>query len=521
MARWWRQAHGRLLSGSSRPAGLGPVSELLRQTQRRLLSTPSTTDVAGTAAAVARAAGLQRQVSKHVRLTRLVSSRNLTPSKPRIVIVGTGWGGYTLCNALDKDKYDVQVISPSNHFLFTPLLPSSVVGTLEFRAIQEPVRTVAGLGGYYQAKASRVDVENRQVYCNEIFHGTEFRVEYDYLIVACGAKTNTFNTPGVGEREGKEVFFLKNLHHARQIRNRILECFERAAIHLTDEQERDRLLSVVVVGGGPTNCELVGELQDFIKHDVAKWYPDLIEHISIHIIERAPRLLTSFDPSISDIVVRKFKKRGIDVRLGVGVTSFESVRSAAVLSDGTEIPVGVMVWSAGLQQVNFVENGLPDVDKGPGNRIVVDDHLRIASNDKLDGRVFALGDCAVNLTEPLAPLAQAAAQQAKYLAKAFNNAPQGAGVTLPPQALDEAMPDPFKYWSIGSLVTFGGWKGAVDMTAVGDQNKSVRLGYLYGIMSFLMWRSAYLLKQNSWSNRFLIVAFWAKSLVFGRDISRF
>ena len=120
---------------------------------------------------------------------------------------------------------------------------------MEFRAVQEPVRTIKGLSEYYQAKARDLDTENQIVHCEDVFKGVKFDVSYDYLVVSVGNKTNTFNTPGVAEREGHAVYFLKHLYHARQIRNRILECFERAGNPTITKLERDRLLSFVVVGG--------------------------------------------------------------------------------------------------------------------------------------------------------------------------------------------------------------------------------------------------------------------------------
>ena len=122
------------------------------------------------------------------------TSTATTHRKPRVLILGSGWGGFTLARRLDKSLYDVRVISPANHFLFTPLLPSTAVGTLEFRAIQEPVRTIQGLGHYYQAKASGIDMENRVVTCEDLYKKTKFDVPYDYLCVSAGKKSNTFNT---------------------------------------------------------------------------------------------------------------------------------------------------------------------------------------------------------------------------------------------------------------------------------------------------------------------------------------
>jgi NADH dehydrogenase FAD-containing subunit len=113
--------------------------------------------------------------------------------RPRVVILGSGWAGFTLARRLDKSRYEVRVISPANHFLFTPLLPSTAVGTLEFRAIQEPVRTIEGLDKYYQAKATNIDLEEGKVTCEDSYSRSVFEVPYDYLCVAGRMKSNTFH----------------------------------------------------------------------------------------------------------------------------------------------------------------------------------------------------------------------------------------------------------------------------------------------------------------------------------------
>ena len=124
-----------------------------------------------------------------------------TARKPRVVVLGSGWGGNKVARYLDKSKFDVRVVSPANHFLFTPLLPSTAVGTLEFRAVQEPVRTIKGLGKYHQAKAQTLDVENRIVNCRDIFSGDTFDINYDFLVISAGCKTNTFAVPGVTQEQ--------------------------------------------------------------------------------------------------------------------------------------------------------------------------------------------------------------------------------------------------------------------------------------------------------------------------------
>jgi NADH dehydrogenase/NADH:ubiquinone reductase (non-electrogenic) len=203
------------------------------------------------------------------------------------------------------------------------LLPGTAVGTLEFRAIQEPVRTIIGLGEYYQAKARSIDTTNKIIHCQDIFKKENmFNIKYDYLMVATGNKTNTFNIPGIDSHEGNSILFLKHLYHARQIRNRILECFERASnINVSvNQDERQRLLSFIVVGGGPTSCEFITELYDFIYDDVSKWYPDLKNEIKLTLVEAGDGLLGSFHQSLSEYYLMKLQKRNVDVRLKTAVT---------------------------------------------------------------------------------------------------------------------------------------------------------------------------------------------------------
>ena len=183
---------------------------------------------------------------------------NITQGRKKILIVGSGWAGFRAASDLDKNKFEVNLVSPRNYFLFTPLLPSTAVGTLEFRAIQEPVRTIPNIN-YFQAYVDRFDFQSRRAYCRDAFlAGHSFEMQYDYLIIAAGCETNTFNVKGV---EGtKNVFFLKQLSDSRAIRSRLIECFERASSPGTSPEELTRLLTFVVVGGGPTNVGTLGEM---------------------------------------------------------------------------------------------------------------------------------------------------------------------------------------------------------------------------------------------------------------------
>lgn len=183
-------------------------------------------------------------------------------SKPSVVILGGGWAGYRTAMDIDKSKYDVKLVAPRNHFLFTPLLPSTAVGTLEFRCIEEPIRVIKDLT-YYQATCEGIDFTAKKVKCKDAFKdGDEFEVTYDKLVIACGSDNNTFGIKGVETSEN--VFFLKQLSHARGIRNRLIECFERASSPACTEEERKQLLTFIIVGGGPTSIEFAAEVYDFL-----------------------------------------------------------------------------------------------------------------------------------------------------------------------------------------------------------------------------------------------------------------
>ncbi|KAJ1615894.1 pyridine nucleotide-disulfide oxidoreductase-domain-containing protein [Pavlovales sp. CCMP2436] len=338
-------------------------------------------------------------------------SSSAVSAKERVLILGSGWGGFKIARDLDKAKCEVTLVSPANHFLFTPLLPSTAVGTLEFRCIQEPVRTIPHVR-YVQAKARSVDLEHQVVTCRDVFgNEREFDVPYDRLVVAVGNKTSTFGIPGVAEREGKQVFFLKHLFHARQIRNRILELFELADMPGLSAEQRRRLLSFVVVGGGPTSCEFVSELHDFLRSDVARWYPDMTQDVRVTLVEAGPNLLGPFDRVLQKHARTLFDLRGIVVRTSVAVervvdgatAAGEAELPEAQLSDGSSISFGLMVWSAGLAPVKFVEE--LQLPVGRGGRLLVDGCCRVHGHEAA-GDLFAIGDCAINEAAPLAQLAQ-------------------------------------------------------------------------------------------------------------------
>jgi len=424
---------------------------------------------------------------------------------------------------LDKSKYSVDVVSPRNHFLFTPLLASTAVGTLEFRAIQEPTRTITNLA-YQQATVTSVDLERKIVHCEDAFvQGHSFQLEYDALILATGSETNTFGVKGISV--ANNVFFLKQLQDARAIRNRLIECFERASSPGCTADEQQQFLTFVVVGGGAINIEFASELHDFIERDVKRSYPDLIGKSKIVVIEASEKILGSFDTSLVSYVSKLFEKRRIEVLTKTSVKEIVDGK-IAILSNG-ELPFGLMVWSTGIKQMPLVQNLPTTVCRAPrGGRLVIDKHLRLKASSSssssstststtIDG-VFAIGDCAGDEFSPLPCLAQVASQQGIYLAKTFNS-----------HAFEDVLASKenikgFTYHHLGMMMTVGSWKGVVDATHVGTEESPIDNGpKLKGFAAFVLWRAAYLTKQVSITNKILLLVYWTKTMIFGRDISRF
>jgi NADH dehydrogenase FAD-containing subunit len=251
----------------------------------------------------------------------------------------------------------------------------------------------------------------------------------------------------------------------------------------------------------------------------------------------------SFDPSLVEHYGRGLQKRGIRVLTKTAVTAVEDAAEAvepsfagssavARFSTGEALPFGMMVWSAGLAPTRFANGlGLP---KGAGGKLAVDEFLRVPG---LRGRVFALGDCAVNAEKPLPPLASVAEQQGQYLADCFNEsyhsfdpkqdeelptpAPVLASVQFPFPRRLYGKSASFRFLSVGAMASMGRRDGVLDLTRADVLGTTGCGPTMRGFFALLTWRGVYVSKQLSWQNVFLIPAFWLKARVFGRDVSRF
>ncbi len=407
--------------------------------------------------------------------------------RPRVILLGSGFGAFSFLKRIDTRRYDVTVVSPRNYFLFTPLLPSSTVGTVEFRSIIESIRLARRGQMLYQANALAVQPESNTLECESVLDQRRFTLSYDHLVIAVGAVVNTYGIPGVAEHG----LLLKDLADARAIRQGIIECFERASQPDKSDEERRRLLHFVVVGGGPTGVEFAAEMHDFLEEDLRRSYPRLAPLVRITLLEATDQILGTFDRVLGEYTMRHFVRQRIAVRTESFVSEVRA--EEIILKDGTRIPYGWLVWSTGIGPTPFVRS-LPFA-KDRRSRLIIDGHLRVEGC----ADVFALGDCATQRDHDLPATAQVAQQQGDYLARAFNRAVRGKP------------PEPFRYRHFGMLAYVGANRALADLATVKGR----------GFSAWIFWRSAYLTKLVSLKNKVLVLFDWSKAFIFGRDVSRF
>lgn len=408
-------------------------------------------------------------------------------AKPTLIVLGTGFAAFSLIKKINTSLYDVIVVSPRNHFIFTPLLPSTAVGTIEFRSIIEPIRTARAGVRYYQAFCTRIETQSQLIVCRQGPQGATFSLRYDILVVAVGANNNTYGIPGVEEH----ALFLKELTDARAIRQRIIDCLEQAGVPNLEETERKKLLHFVVVGGGPTGVEFAAEMHDFLAEDLRKAFPLLMNDVRITLLEASDHILNTFDAALSIYTMSHFKRQRIDVRTGSVVTKVEA--SKVYLSDGAVIPYGVLVWSTGIGPTPLVQS-LPFA-KQKNSRLIIDDYLMVNGYPN----IYALGDCATLKKMNFPATGQVAQQEGRYLARMLNR--KGCHRSV----------EPFQYKNLGMLAYIGSNHALADLASVKG----------HGFSSWLFWRSVYVTRLVSFKNKFLVLFDWFKAFMFGRDISRF
>ncbi|KAF2752599.1 external NADH-ubiquinone oxidoreductase-like protein [Pseudovirgaria hyperparasitica] len=469
------------------------------------------------------------------------------PSKKTLVILGTGWGSVSLLKKLDTENYNVIVVSPRNYFLFTPLLPSCTTGTIEHRSIMEPIRNFLrhkkSAVKYYEAEATKIDYQKKVIYVNDDSEikgdVSSTEIPFDMLVVGVGAENATFGIPGVRENG----LFLKEVGDAQKIRKRIMDCCETATFKDQSAEEVQRLLHMVVVGGGPTGVEFAGELQDFFESDLKKWIPDITENFHVTLVEALPNVLPMFSKQLIDYTEKTFKEETITIRTKTMVKNVTDkyIEAESTGPDGKKklekIPYGLLVWATGNALRPVVKDLMQQIPAQKDSRrgLAVNEYLVVKGTEN----IWAVGDCAI---ANYAPTAQVAAQEGAFLARLFNQMAKTEEIETELKTLSDKqdkVPNgeqrnaifadmkelqkrlrrvkqmgPFEYSHQGSLAYIGSEKAVADISWLAGNIASG------GTLTYFFWRSAYLSMCFSTRNRILVLLDWTKSKIFGRDVSR-
>lgn len=395
--------------------------------------------------------------------------------RPRVVIVGAGFGGLAAAKALRGRDADVLLIDRKNYHTFLPLLYEVAAAGLEPDDIAQPVRAIlrdAPNIRFLMASVHGIDRATRSV------RTSVHDVPYDYLVLAPGSTTNFFGLDPVRER----VLGLKDLEEATAIRNRILRNFEHATLE-PDAAERARLMTMAVIGGGPTGVELSGALAELKRHVLPCDYPDLdLGQARVVLVEALDRVLAAMPERLQRKAVRQLEGLGVEVRLGAAVA--DVTERGVRLRSGEEIAAATVVWVAGVRGAALAET--LGAETGPSSRVRVTPALHLPG----DERVFVAGDLA--LLEgadgrPLPMMAPVAMQQGALAAANVLRAARGEPMK------------PFRYRDRGSMATIGRKMAVAHVFGL----------QFSGLIAWMLWLFVHLLQLVGLRNRALVLVNWA------------
>ncbi|KAK2024654.1 FAD/NAD(P)-binding domain-containing protein [Colletotrichum zoysiae] len=428
-------------------------------------------------------------------------------SKPVLVVIGTGWGGFTLTQKASLAKYDVKVISPLRTIQYTPLLASAACGLFDFRLAEEPVRRKHRVDqAYYKAVAEGIDFERRVVRCRAVSPteaaaattttSASFEVPYDKVCIAPGCATQDFGTPGAAEH----AVFLRTTDDARAIQRRVLQMLDTASLPTMAGKERERRdgLNIRIVGGGAVGVEAAAELWDLWFEELRFLFPHLDGELAITIHDVAPTILSTFDARLSEYATRSLEGKRVHIMTSSHIERVET--DAIYTKEDGRLPYGLLIWATGNKAsplvdglaVKKTEHGLP--------RILTDRYLRVLRPDGSPMEdAYALGDAADIEGESLPTLAEVALQKGEYL----------TGVLNADHDDDDTRPAPFAYKQRALLAYLGRHDGVI----AGRQEWT-------GASAWVAWRSGSLGWTRSWRRKIMIAISWVFVWIGGRDIAR-
>ena len=406
------------------------------------------------------------------------------PGTPRVVIVGGGFGGLSAAKALGGEPVDVTLVDRRNHHVFQPLLYQVATATLSPGDIAAPIRWILRSHRNVHvllAEVAKVDVAGRKL---DLADGGS--LPYDYVIVAPGASHAYF-----GHDEWAPLApGLKSLDDALEIRRRMLTAFERAEREV-DHDARDRLLTFVIVGGGPTGVELAGTLAEMARRTIREEFRNIVtSRTRIVLVDAGPSVLAAFPERLQDVARESLQRLGVEV---VERTQVTAIDAGGVRLGDHYLPAGTIVWAAGVAASPLVATLGTPLDRA--GRAIVEPDLSIPGHPE----VFVVGDAAAFLHQgdkPLPGVAQVAMQGAAHVARMILRRMAGQ----PTEA--------FRYRNYGHMAIIGRGSAVADFGWLRLTGFIAWMGWLFlpiaqliGFRNrasvFVQWAAAYVTRQRS------------------------
>ena len=395
---------------------------------------------------------------------------------PRVVIAGGGFGGLKLAQELDSRHFQVILIDHHNYHQFPPLIYQVASSGLEPSSIAFPFRSALRKKKGFVFRLAEVQgvAPERNLLLTSVGE-----VKYDYLILACGGTTNFFGNDQIA----RHSLPMKTLYESMNLRNVLLQNIEKALVS-DDEERRNALLTVAIVGGGPSGVEIAGALAEMKRYVLPKDYPYLDSSLfRIHLLDASPRLLQAMSERSSETAARGLREMGVEIHTGTMVSDYDG--KTLRLSDGSEMKTRTVIWVSGIV-ANAVE-GIQAEALGRGRRILVDEHNEVKGLTN----VFAIGDQCLMTADPNYPnghpqLAQVAIQQARLLARNL-------------RAREEGKPlSPFHYKDLGSMATIGRNRAVAEI-------RGAKWG---GFTAWMLWLVVHLRSILSVRNKVIVLLNW-------------
>ncbi len=397
--------------------------------------------------------------------------------RPRIVIIGCGFGGLNAARDLAGSDVDLLVIDRNNYHGFWPLLYQVATAGLETESIAYPVRAILRdypNTNFMMAEVEHVDFAARQV------HTDSGSVEYDFLVIAAGSANNYFGNPDLA----CETYGLKHADDAELLRNHVLSAFEHAA-NEGDPERRRELMTLAVVGGGPTGVELAGAFVELIRHALRHDYPNLdLNPARVVLIEASDKLLAPFPPGLREASMQQLERMGVEVRLNTIVQDVSA--NLVTFKDGTSLRAGTVVWAAGVRAAELSDHIA--VEQARAGRVRVTPMLNLPRYPD----VFVVGDMAYlegyKKSDQAYPMvASVAVQQGKLAARNIK------------ALLAERPLRKFRYFDKGNMATIGRRFAVLDSFGI----------RLTGMPAWMGWLFVHLMQLVGFRNRLLVLINWA------------